>query len=127
MMLRSKILMLIRKILMVRIPEISITIFVISFLAGGAVGILFSRAKPLYYICIAKRLFIPHFPHFPHWPSVWEVWEVWVVFLFGYPYARARGMQHHHKTISSHSAIIDLPRHGRNDHNCAGQHKYYHC
>ena len=41
MMLRSKILMLIRKILMVRIPEISITIFVISIILDGETGISF--------------------------------------------------------------------------------------
>lgn len=38
-MLRSKILMLIRKILMVRISKISITIFVFSLLADGTAGI----------------------------------------------------------------------------------------
>ena len=80
-MLRNRIVMLIRKILMVRIPEISIIIFVISIIADGTVGIPFPRQKTVW---IAKRFFIPHFLHFPHWPSVWEVREVWVVFLFNY-------------------------------------------
>ena len=83
--LRSRILMLIRKILMVRIPEISIRIFVISLILDGTVGIPSSRQKTVW---IAKHFFIPHFLHFPHWLSVWEVEEVWVVFLFNYIYAR---------------------------------------
>ena len=41
MMLRSRILMLIRKILMVRIPEISIKIFAISIILGDPAGISF--------------------------------------------------------------------------------------
>ena len=40
-MFSSKILMLIRKILMVRISEISITIYVISIILDGTVGISF--------------------------------------------------------------------------------------
>ena len=39
--------MLIKKILMVRIPEISIRIFVISIIIGDEPGIVFHRAKPL--------------------------------------------------------------------------------
>ena len=69
-MFRSRILMLIRKILMVRIPEISIRIFVISLILDGTVGIPSSRQKTVW---IAKHFFIPHFLHFPHWLSVWEV------------------------------------------------------
>ena len=80
-MFASRFLMLIRKILMVRISEISIRIFVISLILDGTVGITFPRQKTVW---IAKRIFIPHFLHFPHWPSVWEVREVWVVFLFNY-------------------------------------------
>ena len=48
-MLASRILMLISKILMVRIPEISIRIFVISLLFGCASGISISTiSTPIY-------------------------------------------------------------------------------